>query len=440
MTGPASKTSRLIAVNRFFWPDHSATSQLLTDLATHLAGEGRPVTVIASRMLYVDPSVQLPARETRDGIDIRRLWTSRMGRTGLPGRVLDYLTFYVTALGALFAATRRGDVILVKTDPPLISVIAWIVARMRGVRLVTWNQDLFPEFAAALGISLAGGRFGAALRWLRNRSLMGAEINVAIDAPMADEIARQGVDRKRIRIIHNWSDAALHPVPAEDNPLRTAWGLDGAFVVAYSGNLGRAHIARQVTDLVRRTRDLPDLVWLFIGGGSGLVHIEQLITETGAGNIQIRPYQSLEDLSCSLSAADLHLVSLDPACAGLLTPSKLYGIMAVGRPTLLLADAGGTLAQEIAGKRIGVALDVARPETWRHQVDLLRSQPERAMEMGARARALSEAMYQSRYPLSAWSELLGQVLREDLRDGVMGVTERLDGEDPAVGNVTERSS
>jgi glycosyltransferase involved in cell wall biosynthesis len=431
MTGPASKVPRLIAVNRFFWPDHSATSQLLTDLATHLAGEEhRPVTVIASRMLYDDPSAQLPARETRDGIDIRRVWTSRMGRTGLPGRVLDYLTFYVTALGAVFAATRRGDVILAKTDPPLISVIAWIVARLRGARLVTWNQDLFPEFAAALGISLAEGRFGAALRWLRNRSLKGAELNVAIDAPMAEAIARQGVDRASIRIIHNWSDAALHPVPAEDNPLRSAWGLDGAFVVAYSGNLGRAHIARQVADLVRRTHDLPGLIWLFIGGGSGFVHIERLIAETGAANIQIRPYQSLQDLSRSLSAADLHLVSLDPACEGLLMPSKLYGIMAVGRPTLLLTDAGGTLAREIAGKRIGIALDVARPETWRSEIDALRLVPERAVEMGGRARALSEAMYQARYALSAWSELLGEVLREDLRDGHR----------PAFGEATERSS
>ena len=135
MTKPAPDAARVIAVNRFYWPDHSATSQILTDLATHLAGEGLQVTVITSRMRYDDPSKRLPAREIKDGVDIRRVWTSRMGRGGLPGRALDYLTFYLPAFVAVFKAARRGDVILVKTDPPLISVITWIAAGLKGARV-----------------------------------------------------------------------------------------------------------------------------------------------------------------------------------------------------------------------------------------------------------------------------------------------------------------
>ena len=109
MTERAPDAARVIAVNRFYWPDHSATSQILTDLATHLAGEGQPVTVIASRMRYDDPGQRLPACETRDGVDIRRVWTSRMGRGGLPGRALDYLTFYISAFVAVLAANNRDD-------------------------------------------------------------------------------------------------------------------------------------------------------------------------------------------------------------------------------------------------------------------------------------------------------------------------------------------
>ncbi len=88
MTERTSDAARVIAVNRFYWPDHSATSQILTDLATHLARGERPVTVIASRMRHDDPAVRLPAREIKYGVDIRRVWTSRMGRGGLAGRVL----------------------------------------------------------------------------------------------------------------------------------------------------------------------------------------------------------------------------------------------------------------------------------------------------------------------------------------------------------------
>jgi colanic acid biosynthesis glycosyl transferase WcaI len=120
--GPRVFEPRIIAVNRFYWPDHSATSQILTDLLTHLAHEQQsvtvPVTVIASRMRYDDPGQRLAAREIKDGVDIRRVWTSRMGRGGLAGRALDYLTFYLSAFVAILAVARRGDVILVKTDPP----------------------------------------------------------------------------------------------------------------------------------------------------------------------------------------------------------------------------------------------------------------------------------------------------------------------------------
>jgi glycosyltransferase involved in cell wall biosynthesis len=423
--------ARVIAINRFYWPDHSATSQLLTDLATHLAREKWPVTVITTRMRYDAPKARLPAHERKDGVDIRRVWTSRMGRGGLAGRTLDYLTFYLSAFVAIFAAARRGDVILVKTDPPLISVITWIVARIKGARVVTWNQDLFPEFAAALGISLAGNRFGRALRWLRNRSLLDAEMNIAINQPMADEIVRQGVDPERIRVIHNWSDAGIRPVAAQDNPLRAAWGLDGAFVIAYSGNLGRAHMAEKVAELVRRTHDLPDLAWLFIGGGSGLVHIERLIEETGATNIQIRPYQSRDELSLSLSLADLHLVSLEPACEGLLSPSKLYGIMAAGRPTLFLGQADGALARELAGNGIGVNLDVERPDRWRAAIEALRAAPGRVAVMGARARALSEAEYHTDHALGAWSAALEAVLRVAARDRAPAASGRPDSLTPA---------
>ena len=157
---------------------------------------------------------------------------------------------------------------------------------------------------------------------------------------------------------------------------------------------------------------MPGLVWLFIGGGSGISHIERLIEETGATNIQIRPYQSREDLSFSLSLGDLHLVSLEPACEGLLSPSKLYGIMATGRPTLFLGQADGALARDLTGNGIGVSLDVERPDRWRAAIEALRAAPGRITEMGARARALSEAVYHPDHALGVWSAVLEVAARD----------------------------
>lgn len=158
------KTRRCIALNCFSAPDHPATAQLLTDLAENLVRHGHSVTVITSGLRYDGPKAILPARETIYGVEVRRVWTTRFGRATIWGRALDYASFYLSAFLVLLAETRKGDTILAKTDPPLISVPAAIAARLKGTRLVNWCQDLFPETAAALGFRWAGELGGICLR------------------------------------------------------------------------------------------------------------------------------------------------------------------------------------------------------------------------------------------------------------------------------------
>jgi lipopolysaccharide/colanic/teichoic acid biosynthesis glycosyltransferase len=170
----ASGRPRLLVVNRFFHPDTSATSQLLTDLLDALDARGFAITVLTGRHGYLNTRVVLPARAWRGGIEVCRLRDTGCGRFSLPGRALDCASFMASAFLALLVRARSGDVILAKTDPPLISVPAWLAARLTGARLVNWCQDLFPESAAAMGMPLAHGPVGAALRALRNVSLGGA--------------------------------------------------------------------------------------------------------------------------------------------------------------------------------------------------------------------------------------------------------------------------
>lgn len=402
--------ARVIAVNRFYWPDHAATSQILTDLASFLAARGWQVTVLASRMRYDDSGVRLARREERDGVRIRRVWTSRLGRDRLAGRAVDYLTFYLSAGAALMAEARRGDVVLATTDPPLFAVVASVVARLKGARLVTWNHDVFPEVAAMLGVAWAGGRLGRLLGRLRDRTLRSAAINVALSEDMAERLRRRGVSDRRLRVVANWSDEAIRPVAPGENPLRRDWGLGDAFVIGYSGNLGRAHMPEKVAELVARTRDVPGLVWLFIGGGAGIERIRRVVCETGAGNVQIRPYQPRQALAHSLSVPDLHLVSLDPSCEGLIVPSKISGIHAAGRPVLYLGDPASALARELCQGGAGLCLDPDAPEAWRDTVAALRDDPERRDEMGRRARAESERR-PPLHSLLGWEAALAEAAR-----------------------------
>jgi hypothetical protein len=229
-------------VNRYFYPDESATAQLLADLAFGLAAAGAEVHVICCRQRYTDEAASLPGRETIRGVSVHRLWTTRFGRDRLLGRAVDYASFYLTCAGFLLLRLRRGDLVVAKTDPPLISVIAAFAARWRRAVLVNWLQDVFPEVASALGANPLPAPLDRLLRRLRNASLRQAAVNVVLGERMRDYVVAQGVAAGQIEVIENWADTAeMRVLSPAHSALRAHQGLQDRFVVGYSGNLGRAH-------------------------------------------------------------------------------------------------------------------------------------------------------------------------------------------------------
>jgi hypothetical protein len=401
---------RVVAVNRYYWPDTSATSQHLADLAEQLSADGVDVTVVTSRNCYSDPDRNFPAWEQKSGVRIYRVWTTSIGRAWLPGRAVDYLTFYLFAFFKLFALVRRGDTVIAKTDPPMISVVAALVTRFRGAHLVNWCQDLFPEVAGALGMQWVTGWGGKLLRSIRNFSLREAQLNVVLSQSMRDIVHCQGVATKRIKVLHNWADSAVQPALPGENPLREEWCLGNKVAIGYSGNLGRAHCSDSVLELVRQTLPLGEPSWLFVGGGCGMERLKaDPEIRTASDRVLFQPYQDRSRLSQSLAVPDLHLLTQDPACEGLILPSKLYGILAAGRGIVFLGDPDGEVARIIRQYAIGLVLDVNRPETWIPKITQLIENRSVIESYGRQARCVFQARYGTAQALRAWTRCLQQV-------------------------------
>lgn len=421
---------RLYFINRYFYPDHSATSQMLSDLVFALAQRGHQITVITSRLSYDDPTARLPRRETVRGVDVVRLATTGFGRAGLVGRAADYVTFGLAAVWLLLWRLRRGDVVITKTDPPLLSLVTTPIARLRGARAVNWLQDVFPEVATALG--MARGRVSgsalAILHRLRNRALRKASLNIAIGDRMAMEVRRLGVAPDRVRVIPNWSDGrSIRPISAQHNHLRTKWGLQGKFVVGYSGNLGRAHDVATIVDAIgisaREAKAGPVAVpsadviqtivasdarvsWLFVGGGAQLQKLKAETDRHSDRDVMFQPYQPREALSESLSVPDVHLITLRPALEGLIVPSKYYGIAAAGRPTIFIGDPNGEIAHILKESDTGIVVAEGDGPALIRAVRDLASNPERCEAMGRRARGLFEAKYDFAFAVEAWEDAI----------------------------------
>ena len=397
---------KIIFLNRFFYPDHAATSQLLTDLTFDLADRGEVIHVITSRLRYDDPSACLPDREQVHGVLMHRVWTSRFGRHFLLGRAIDYLTFHLGVFLRLFLILKRGDLVVVKTDPPLLSVTILPIVWLRRAVLLTWNQDIFPEIAENLGVR-GIKMISILLRKLRNLSLRFAVNNVVPGERMAQRLQKEGVRMERIRVIHNWSDGQIiTPIPAEKNTLRQAWGLTDRFVVGYSGNMGRAHEFDTLLDAAERLKNREDIVFLFIGGGAGQEKVTASAQARQLSNILLKPYQSRERLAFSLSVSDVHWISLLPKLGDLIVPSKFYGIAAAGRPTLYVGDIKDEIPELLRKGSCGVTLPIGSGDALAQQITTWADDPKSCRRVGENARRFFDAQFDRPVAVAAWYQLI----------------------------------
>jgi glycosyltransferase involved in cell wall biosynthesis len=402
---------RLIFLNRFFYPDHSATSQILSDLAFHLAASGADVHVITSQQLYDSPRASLAKKDMVNGVHVHRVATTGFGRSALWGRGIDYASYYGSMWRCARSLVDRGDVLVAKTDPPLTSVVAMRVARERNARLVNWLQDIYPEAAAELGVPFMRGAVGRGLCHLRDLSLQRAEANVVVGHHMAQRVRLRGVSSERVHVIPNWSDDEhLCPIGRDENPLRQEWALQHNFVVGYSGNLGRAHEFNTVLSAAERLRNHRHIVFLFVGGGHQFDQLAQEVKARGLHQMfRFIAYQPQELLKYSLNVSDVHLISLKPELEGLIVPSKFYGIAAVGRPVISMTASDGEIARFVRQHECGLVIEPGNGQALAEALILLYESPSRVAEMGIRARAMLNDHFTRKHAFARWESLLAAI-------------------------------
>jgi glycosyltransferase involved in cell wall biosynthesis len=403
---------RLFFLNRYFFPDHSATSQILSQLAFHLAETGHNVHVVTSRQLYDDADARLPAQETRRGVQIHRLATTQLGRSRLLSRSFDYLSFYLLAWRLLIELADRNDILVPMTDPPLLSILGFRVARRRGTRVINWLQDIYPEVAKELGVPFIKGPVSKLLSSVRDTSLREADNNVVVGDLMAEKVSRLGVPSDRIKVVANWcDDEAIVPIDKTSNPLRADWHLQDKFVVGYSGNLGRAHEFETVLGAAERLRNNPDIVFLFIGSGHRSAELARHIETRGlTDKFRFLPYQSDEVLKYSLSVPDVHWISLRPELEGLIVPSKFYGIAAAGRPIIAVTANDGEIARLVKAFNCGIVVEPGNPDEMEKAIIQLFTNHTMTIEMGRHARAMLEANFTRRRAFERWKNIIDPIM------------------------------
>lgn len=387
---------RIIFVNRVYWPSAQATAQLLTDLAEGLAARGWDVHVVAAG----------EASTRHNGVTIHRTGTPEK-HGGLVSRALNHRAFLRAARQPLAALLKPGDLVVPMTDPPLLAVAVAREALARGAKVAPWIQDIYPEIAAAHFGPLTGFLAGP-LKASRDAAWRSAATCVTLGRDMGRTLSKSGVAVDRVVILPNWAPRELHSPasPAAIAACRERWGVADKFVVAYSGNLGRVHEFKTILDAAAELRANPAISFLFIGQGPRFEEVRGAVTSRGLANVRLLPPEPRDGLPASLAAADAHLVSLLPAYAALVYPSKLAGVLAAGRPALFVGPRDGDIAQLLARESCGKAVAPGDAAGLAGTLTRWQSDAGERSRLGAAARAAYERHFTAESALAGWEALL----------------------------------
>jgi glycosyltransferase involved in cell wall biosynthesis len=384
----------LYLVDRFFWPDESAVSLLLTDLAEDLQSRGHEVHVFTSRQLYHQPQAHLPKEEIWRGIKIHRLRTSCFGRRHFWLRLADALTFHF-ALRSVHKLGVKPDAWFVMTEPPLILNTVLRLQRQLGGRIIHHVDDLYPDLAMALGSLPRGGPIAALLNRWAKEGLTHCDQVLALGGCMAAVLKQKGVADDRLTITPPWADGSrLTPLDHGDNRFRQEIGIaSDTLVVMYSGNMGLGHRFETILAAARSLAPNDKIRFVFIGDGAKKNQINSFRQSHNLKNIMMLPYQPRERLRETLSAGDIHLISLDAKVQGFIVPSKLAGILAVGRPVAFVGDKENSLAAAILREPCGCVIPEGEVGQLGKIIEGWLKNPEDRHRLGESARNLFDREY-----------------------------------------------
>lgn len=343
-------------VTHYFYPDFAATGQLLTELAVGLAKMGCDVSVFTTHPSYGSRE-RSKRYELYEGVRIHRLLSTQLDKNVKAGRIINSLTFFLSALLALLVRRASGPLLIV-SNPPFLPLVGYILKKLKGQRYTYLVNDIYPDIAVKLGYLKRDGTVQKIWDWVNKLILRYASRVIALSEAMENIVRKKAeangqVEPGKFRVIHNWVDENfIRPIPKSENWFAKQHSLQDKFVVLYSGNIGLSHDLETVIAAAERLRER-DIVFLFIGDGGKKRKLQALATGQGLQNVRFLPYQPREVLPYSLTCSDVSLVALERGIEGLSMPSKLYTILASGRPVVALVEEGSEVARIIEDAQCG---------------------------------------------------------------------------------------
>jgi len=404
------KQLQVSIINQFYPPDYAATGQLIEELATQLTHQNIKIQIITGQPGYHHSDFALH-RETNQLISIRRSRTSRLWPINWMGaRAINSLIFSLISGVRLLKPSYRGDVILLTTEPPFLGILGYLAKKFFNSPYVCLIYDLYPDVAVQLNVLSDNHWLTKIWNWINYQIWKNAQQIIVLSPNMKQHILKKCPDiANQVTVIHNWANPnQIVPKPKSENPFAIQHHLVESFTVLYSGNMGRAHDFDTIMAAAWELRNEP-IKFVFIGRGAKFNDCyHTIINQWQLTNCLFLPFQKKNNLSNSLTACDLALVTVSQNMEQLVAPSKLYGILAAGRPVAAICPDHCYLSQLLQEAYCGKSFTNGDSLCLANYIRFLAANPKKVQAMGKSARNYLENHFTPEHIAKQYANVLYQ--------------------------------
>lgn len=411
------KEKKLLIISQVYIPDPAAVGQYMADVAEKMATRDWLVKVFTANRGYDNPAIKYCQKEQLNNVDVTRLPFSSFGKSSIVIRLLANL-FFVGQCILSGILSGKSSAILVSTSPPLAPFAAVVLSWIWQAPILYWVMDLNPDQMVALNKVSSSSLPVRLFNWLNKLVLGRASRIVVLDHFMLARLNQKAKVKDKTAIIPPWPlENYIVPLKHKENPFRKKYTLVNKLVFMYSGNHGITSPVSTFLEAAIRLKNKPNLTFIFIGGGVCKNEIDHTIAAVGANNIISLPYQPLSELSYSLSAADIHIVSVGDNVVGIVHPSKVYGAMAAGRPILLIGPDPCHISELINEFNIGWRVDQGDVDGAVKLIEKIAALPdEEIKKMGENARQVVDKYFSRAILLEKMVNATESELRPDAKN------------------------
>ncbi len=400
-------TQRLWVVSELYYPELTSTGYFITNLAEALARDYTS-RVVCGQPSYSARGQRAPWREMRNGVDILRCRATTFDKNKLPGRAMNLASASVSLFLRVILNIRRGDTVIAVTNPPVLPYLVVLACKLRGARFVLRVDDVYPEVLTRVGMlrpgTLAVRMMDRASRWLYRHSdrilVLGRDMKRLIKKKLPE-------DDPRVVLTASWGDTeSIYPEPRTENSFLEKLNLSDKFVVQYCGNIGRTHGIEDIVEGAKRLLTEHDIHFLVVGWGAKKDWVLEQKELHGLENLSVLPPFLAEEFRDGLNACDLALISFAPGMGGVSVPSRMYNVLASGKPILASCDDDSELAEVVREEEIGWTVRPGDVDSFVKAIHCAKADSAGLRIRGERARSAAVSKYTMEHTVEQYRNAL----------------------------------